>query len=123
MISTAEHGYSQTARQTANPRTIEQRVLMSIASDIEAPDPSTPQGYKQLAIALRRNTELWTAFASDIANPENTCTPELKAEIIKLADFSIRHGILVLRGEADRSVLVNINRTVAGGLSAAAQAA
>ncbi len=120
MSSIAEQGYGQVRRETATPRTVEHKVLMSIAAEIEAADPSTPDGYRALGIAIHRNTELWTAFAADLSSTTNPLDDQLKAGLISLANFSIKHGLDVLSGGADRTSLVNINRTVAAGLAQAA---
>lgn len=123
MSSHAENGYGQVRRQTASPRSIEQQLLRIIAAEIEAADPETPEGYRALATAITRNNDLWTAFATDLASRDNPIDPELKGNLLKLAAFSLSFAMKVLRGEEDRMQLVDINRTVAGGLGSVAEAA
>ncbi|MEM9421423.1 MAG: flagellar biosynthesis regulator FlaF [Pseudomonadota bacterium] len=120
MSSIAEQGYGQVRRETATPRTVEHKVLMSIAGELETADPSTPHGYRMLAQAIHRNTELWTAFAADLSSEANPLGAELKAGLISLANFSINHGLKVLHREADVQALINVNRTVAAGIAQAA---
>lgn len=123
MSSVAEAGYGQVRKQTADPRKIERHVLLTIASDMEAADPSNLDGYQALARALERNTQLWTAFIMDLANAENDMDKVLKAELAKLARFSIVHARRVLNGEGDVTPLVSVNRTIAAGLKPVAEAA
>ncbi|MEM6650604.1 MAG: flagellar biosynthesis regulator FlaF [Pseudomonadota bacterium] len=123
MFPNPEAGYGQIRRDTASPRQVEYRVLTSIAAEIEAADPATPQGYRELALALQRNKQLWEALAVDLSNPDNPLDDSLKANLIGLAGYSVKTGQAVLQGEEDRLVLVNINRTVAAGLKPATEVA
>lgn len=66
--------------------------------------------------ATYKNNELWTLLASDLANPENALPDELKANLISLAIFSIRHGSSVMQGEALVQPLIDINMSMMKGL-------
>lgn len=123
MVPSAESGYAQVKRQMQSPRATEYQILMNLASEIECSDPKTLDGYKRLAAAVKKNTDLWTIFVTDLSKPENPLPTELKDGLIKLAAFSIAHGSKVLGGKADKEALVNVNRSVAEGLREAAQAA
>lgn len=112
----AEAGYGQIRRQTSSPVSAESQLLLQIAADLEACDRSSVEGYKVLAKAVKKNTDLWTAFVADIAIPENPLPAELKDGIVKLAAFSIAYGVRVLSNSADPAPLANVNRTVAAGL-------
>ncbi len=123
MYSSAEHGYAHMRRQTSSPRAIERSVLMRAANDLAAADPDTLEGYKALAEAVRRNTKIWSAMATDLACSGNGLPDDLRAQLLSLAVFAEKHGRKVLSRQADRQVLININRAVAKGLEAAAQEA
>ncbi|WOI52681.1 flagellar biosynthesis regulator FlaF [Parvularcula sp. LCG005] len=123
MKSLAEAGYGQVRRQTAEPRQIEYQILTKIASDLEAAAAQRDKLFPQLMNALQRNTALWTAFATDLMSKDNQCTDEVKARMIGLAKFSIRHAQAVMAGNGDVSPLIEVNRTVAAGLRQAAEAA
>lgn len=66
--------------------------------------------------AIHMNTELWTLMANDLASPGNELPDQLKARLLSLAIFSIRHGYRALAGDASVSVLIDINRSIMAGL-------
>lgn len=123
MSFSPEAGYGQVRQQTASPRSVEQKLLLQIASDLETCDPKTVDGYKALAVAINKNTDLWTVFATDLASPENQFPDELKQSLVKLAAFALAHGAKVLKGDESVAPLVNVNRAVASGLRQSAQEA
>lgn len=62
------------------------------------------------------NTELWIALASDLASSGNTLPDQLKANLISLAIFSIKHGHRVLSEDASLQPLLDINLHIMKGL-------
>lgn len=122
MHSFAEAGYGQVRRETITPERVEQKLLLSIAADIESASLDSPQGYQRMAYALQRNTELWTTFASDLMHAENQYPADLKTSLLKLAAYSITAAPKVLSGEEDRETLCAINRNLAKGLDNIANA-
>ncbi len=69
-----------------------------------------------LTAAVHMNTELWTLLANDLASPGNELPDQLKARLISLAIFSIRHGYRTLAGDASVGILIEINRSIMAGL-------
>jgi flagellar protein FlaF len=123
MTYSAQNGYSQIRRETASPRQVEYQVLTQIAAELETADPKSPAGYRMLAAAVQRNTELWSTLAADLMDTSNACDASLKVNLLNIANFAIQHGAAVLRGEADQGPLADINRTVAAGLKPVGQKA
>lgn len=70
--------------------------------------------------ALHDNRRLWQAAAIACADDSNMMPPKLRASLIGLAGFVDRHTSEVLGGSAQPSVLFEINRRVAAGLSSGA---
>lgn len=66
--------------------------------------------------ATHANNELWIALAADLASPGNALPDELKAGLISLAMFSIRHGHKVLAENASIDPLIDINMQIMKGL-------
>lgn len=66
--------------------------------------------------AVHMNTQLWSALASDLAMPDNALPDALKAQLLSLALFSIRHGFRVAAGEGDLSPLIDVNASIMAGL-------
>ncbi|MGB3688050.1 MAG: flagellar biosynthesis regulator FlaF [Jannaschia helgolandensis] len=70
--------------------------------------------------ALHDNRRLWQAAAIACADDTNMMPAELRASLISLAGFVDRHTSEVLNGSARPSVLCEINRRIASGLSSGA---
>ncbi|MDS9466068.1 flagellar biosynthesis regulator FlaF [Paracoccus sp. MBLB3053] len=66
--------------------------------------------------AVGKNNELWSLLATDLADPGNGLPDEIRAGLLALAFFSLRHGRTVLAGAATTDVLIDINMTVMKGL-------
>ena len=117
--------YKTAATRTENPRETEYRLFGQVtralmhASTVEATDVATRID------ALDWNRRLWSALATDCASPDNAMDKALRAQIISISLFVIRHSSLVMRGEDDFEALIDINRMIMQGLAGpgAAQAA
>lgn len=68
--------------------------------------------------AVARNNELWILLASDLAHPDNALPDDVKAGLLSLAFFSLRHGQKAMAGKATMKVLIDINMSVMRGLRA-----
>ena len=66
--------------------------------------------------ATHANNELWIALAADLASSGNALPDQLKASLISLAMFSIRHGRKVLNENASVGPLLEINMRIMKGL-------
>lgn len=66
--------------------------------------------------AVHMNTQLWSALATDLALPDNALPDALKAQLLSLALFSVRHGFRVAAGDADLSALIEVNTSIMAGL-------
>lgn len=113
----AQTSYGNHARALKTPRDIEYEVLARVTGRLQACLPHT-KGYADTALvqALTENRRLWTAFASDLANPENGFPRELRSGLFYLAEFTLRHTAKVLSGQATADVLAEINTAVMRGL-------
>lgn len=66
--------------------------------------------------AVYRNSELWTVLAADLADPANALPDDVKAGLLSLAIFSLRHGKDVSAGKADIAPLIEVNLSIMRGL-------
>ena len=66
--------------------------------------------------AVQKNTELWSILAFDLAEPGNSLPDNVKAGLISLAGFAVRHGQAVMAGTAAIDTLIDINLSVMRGL-------
>lgn len=118
MSALAHAGYNQTKKLTATPRQIEAQIFSRIAADMEMA-AKTGEGalhMPALARAIHDNNQLWSALMADLAAEGNELPEELKANLISLGGFSLRHGAKVLSGDAEVTELVELNRSISAGL-------
>ena len=83
------------------------RMLRQAGDDGLSPDAT---------MAIHKNNELWALLAGDLAHPGNTLPDEIKAGLLSLAGFALRHGQVVLGGGGSIKPLVDINLSVMRGL-------
>ena len=109
--------YRKTIKETETPRKIEQRVFSKITGDLER-IPHNDKGLytDEQKNALWENQRLWMALRSDLVLPDNNLPTELRAQLISLGMWVDNHTVKVLKGEALISDLVEINRSIIGGL-------
>lgn len=78
---------------------------------------SDPMGRSLDAIAaVHKNNELWTLLAGDLAHDGNQLPDGVRAGLLSLAAFSLRHGHAVLAGQAPTAPLIEINMSILRGL-------
>ena len=119
-MQNALRGYGETKRQTASDKQIELQVFTSVTSRLRAHfEKDSKQLTAELADALLMNTKLWNILFCDLVNPDNTLPQDLKTSLISLSEFTSAHTQRVLQGEADFSVLIDINDSVILGLRSA----
>lgn len=68
------------------------------------------------------NSELWTVLAGDLADDENELPTQLRASLLSIAMFSIRHCRSVMAGDATVDALIDINLSIMKGLRGEAAA-
>src|SRR5215470_2849543 len=112
----------QTTPQPGNPARTEAWALLESARDLS--QAKTGPAERFLA-ALRRNWRLWTIFQASLLDPQCATPPEIRGNLIGLANFIDKHSAKLLAkpdpGLVD--VLININVQIGEGLLAGARAA
>ncbi len=117
----AQQAYSSSAQSPLRTsRSAEYQAFSEIIRRLNRASAVSSAQFAELAAAINDNRNLWTILASDVASAENALPESLRAQIFYLADFTDQHSRKVLKGEADVSVLVEINTAVMRGLSLAA---
>lgn len=66
--------------------------------------------------AVDKNNQLWTLLASDLANPGNKLPDQVRAGLLSLAGFALRHGHQALAGKVGIAPLIDINLAMMRGL-------
>ncbi|XQZ33775.1 flagellar biosynthesis regulator FlaF [Paracoccus yeei] len=108
----SDHAYGNQALRS--PRDTEYDALSRVTRMIRQADSNcqTPEAIS----AVARNNELWILLASDLAHPDNALPDDVRAGLLLLAFFSLRHGQKALAGEATTNALIDINMSVMKGL-------
>ena len=108
----AHVGYASNAVRTDkdNEYTIFARITHMLRRARE--DVPTPERL----MAVHKNNDLWTILAADLSHPGNSLPDRLKADLLSLAIFSIRHGHAVMSGSATVDPLIDINMAMMRGL-------
>ena len=83
--------------QIRTPRDIEYDALSRVTHQLQR----AIGGDGSLAAAAAANSDLWTTFATDLADDGNALPARLRGTLVSLAIFSIRHGQKVMAGERD----------------------
>ena len=110
--SFAGHGYGSNVVRTARDAEYDvfsrvTRMLRQAAEEDNGPD---------LIAAVHKNNELWTILAADLAGSGNGLPDDLRAGLLSLAGFSLRHGHLAISRKAKVDPLIDINIAVMRGL-------
>lgn len=70
----------------------------------------------ELIVAVDKNNQLWTILASDLADPGNKLPDQVRAGLLSLAGFALRHGHQALAGKVGIAPLIDINMAMMRGL-------
>lgn len=115
-IFQAQNAYGQTNHAIHTPRSTECAAVARITQALKAAAERTPSNIAELASALNANRELWTLFATEVADTDNPLPKELRARIFYLAEFTTAHSRKVLNRQAEVAPLIEINTAIMRGL-------
>ncbi|HRD27604.1 MAG TPA: flagellar biosynthesis regulator FlaF [Caulobacter sp.] len=115
--------YQQAAARAENPRDAEYRLFGQVTRALLQAAEVPPEDVRGRIDALDWNRRLWSALASDCADPQNVLPEALRAQIISLSLWVSRHTSAVIRREEDIDPLIDINRIMMQGLSGQPEAA
>ncbi|MGE0351739.1 MAG: flagellar biosynthesis regulator FlaF [Gemmatimonadales bacterium] len=122
MFNSAMQAYETGGKATASTRDLEAaalfkaaRLLESCRMNLESADWKT-----RMAQALQYNQRLWTFFQAELAEPEHPLEPRLRADLLQLSSFVDRRTFELMADPdpAGLQVLIEIDRSIAAGLSA-----
>ena len=116
MISTARTAYAAPGAPTRTLRGTEYEVKARITQRLKAAAARTDTDFASLAAAVTENQRLWMTLALDVADEGNQLPRPLRAQLFWLYEFTEQHSRKVMAGEADASVLIDINLSVLRGL-------
>ena len=99
-------------RQVGTARDIEYDAFSRVTRSLQR----AQRGEGSLVQAASSNCELWSTLATDLADDENALPAELRASLLSLAIFSIRHGQSVMSGQRTADALIQVNMSIMKGL-------
>jgi flagellar biosynthesis activator protein FlaF len=116
-----QHGanaYAAVAKQIANPRELEARLLLKAASQLQAISDGWDGRLGELDEALKYNRKLWTVFLTAASEGEHPLPHGIRQNIANLGLFVMNQTISVLQEPRREKLgtLININREIAAGL-------
>lgn len=110
--SFAGHGYGSNVVRT--PRDAEYEIFSRVTRMLRQAAQES-QGADLIA-AVHKNNQLWTILAADLAGPGNGLPDDLRARLLSLASFSLRHGHLAMAGKGKVDPLIDVNMAMMRGL-------
>ncbi len=117
-IRQAQAAYGQTNQPIRTMRGTEYEAVARITHRLKSAAAKEPLDIAELAMAIHENRNLWTLFATEVADRDNPLPQELRALIFYLAEFTNVHSSKVLRGEAAADALIEVNTAIMRGLRA-----
>jgi len=89
--------------------------LTRCAAETAGDQDGAPERHRQLASAIHDNMALWGEVLHGMLDGRNDLPQPLRAQLVELAEVSIRHCSHVLRGDAAVDPLIAVNRSVIEG--------
>ena len=123
----ALEAYSAVEKTTASGRQLEAGALFRVARALQTAQDhwDRPEHQAKLEEAVKLNQKLWTLFQAELSAPDNPLPIELKISLAQLIEFIDRRtfDVMAFPDPEKLTVLININRNIAAGLSANAPVA
>jgi flagellar protein FlaF len=116
--------YAKVAQETLIGRELEAHVLLKSAARLQNIQENWDNAQSELDAALLNNRRLWTVLVSATTDPSNPLPNDIKNNIANLALFIFNRTLdLSANPQKERiDVLITINRQIAAGLRAKADA-
>lgn len=120
----ATSAYARTSQTVASPRDLEATVLLKAATRLQGIQEDWEARRTDLFEALGFNRKLWTILVTSVTDAENPIDADVRQNIVELGMFTFDRTVSCLVEPAPEKLtaLVNINRELAAGLRAPAQA-
>ena len=118
MQALAHRAYGNVQQRTAGDDQIEIAIIKQITAELENVDGNKETGPADLADAVSRNLQMWTIFATDLADPGNSAPDQAKASLISIAGYVHRESRKILAGDGSITDLIDVNRNLLTSLTA-----
>jgi len=115
--------YQQAAERAEGPRDVEYRLFGEVTRALIEASEVAPTEFSKRMRAIDWNRRLWSALALDCAHDNNSLPPQLRASILSLNLWVVRHSSDVMRGKESFEPLIDVNRLIMQGLKPSGEAA
>jgi flagellar protein FlaF len=115
--------YQQASQRAENPRDTEYRLFGEVTRALMEAAEADDLDFAARVKAIDWNRRLWSTLATDCGVDGNGLTMQLRASIISLNLWVMRHSSAVMRREEDFQPLIDVNRIVMQGLRPQTEAA
>ena len=124
-MHSAAKAYGAVSQASLPPRELEAHILMKSAAQLQAISENWDARKHEFETALLQNRKIWTILVSAVVEESNPLPRPIKQNIANLAVFIFKrtHELMQEPVPARCSILVSINREIAAGLRARAEAA
>ena len=113
------NAYQATAKTGTSPRQLEAALLMKAATRLKRVQDLWDSENRDLEAALAYNRKLWTILATSATDIDSPLPSDLKRNIALIAIFVFNRSLdLIMEpNQGDLTALIDINKTIAQGLS------
>jgi flagellar biosynthesis activator protein FlaF len=115
-LQMSRNSYARPEAPVRSARAIEYDLLARATQRLALAWAQRKNDFPGLVAALSDNQRVWSAFAVDVADPENALPAPLRARLFYLYEFTAQHSRKVLEDGASPEVLTDINIAVMRGL-------
>ena len=115
--------YQQAAQRAEHPRETEYRLFAEVTRALMSASTADDADFLARIKALDWNRRLWATLAADCGSDGNGLTPQLRASIVSLNFWVMKHSAAVVRKEETFEALIDVNRIIMQGLRPATEAA
>lgn len=114
----ASKAYAKVAKETANPRELEARLLLNAAAQLQTVHDNWKDKPAGLHEALSYNRRLWLVFLDALTRGDNNLPDTIRQNLVKIGAFVLGETFsLMTRPKPDHlKNIIKINRRIAGGL-------
>jgi flagellar protein FlaF len=109
--------YQQAAQRAEAPRDLEYRLLGQVTRALMDAARLDAKDFAGRIDAIDWNRRVWSALAADCASAHNSLPAPVRAQIISLSIWVVRHSSAVMRREAEIEPLIDVNRAIMQGLA------
>ena len=112
----AAQRYSSLSEHTRNPKDLEYDVILGVTRELRSLSANSVGRFSELVKALNKNERLWIEIGTQVADPSNALSADLRARLFYMAEFVSHQTSKVLSGDAGVETLVEVNVAVLRGL-------